>query len=121
MYSYQFPYFIGIFFSFWLIGLISFLSIITSLMATQNPTFDKLSSYECGFEAFNDTQQQQDIRYFILGLLFIIFDIELMFLFPWVSCLSATGNSILIIGLDFLIELAIGYLMLWKLEIFDWH
>lgn len=121
MFAFQLPYCNIVFFMFSILVLVSLLLMLTSLIATQNPTYEKLSSYECGFEAFNDTQQQHDIRYFILGLLFIIFDIELMFLFPWVFSLIVPGNFILWIGLDFLIELGVGYILLWQLYIFDWN
>lgn len=121
MYSFQYPYILIGSFALVISILLCILICLSYLITKQNPSFDKLSAYECGFEAFNDTQQQQDIRYFILGLLFIIFDIELMFLFPWIAILSLQGSFTFWIGIDFLIELLIGYLVAWKLYIFDWN
>lgn len=93
---------------------------IAFLFSRNDSNFEKLSAYECGYEAFNDTQQEYDIRYFLIGLLFIIFDIELMFLFPWIISLSFSGNFIFWVGIDFLIELALSFILAWYLYIFDW-
>lgn len=93
---------------------------ISYLITKKNPSYDKLSAYECGYEAFNDVKQQHDIRYFLLGLLFIVFDIELLFLFPLMFILSIDGSFFFILGFDFLVELGIGYVIAWQLSIFDW-
>lgn len=120
MYFFQYPYIYIIIFSIYVGLLLCILLFISYLISQQNPNLDKLSAYECGYEAFNDTQQQQDIRYFIIGLLFIIFDIELMFLFPWITILFQENNFIFWIGIDFLIELGLSFLIAWFLYIFDW-
>ena len=101
--------------------MIIILGIAFLISPKKDSNFEKLSAYECGYEAFNDTQQKYDIRYFIIALLFIIFDVELMFIFPWVISLSFPGVPIIFwVGLDFLVELMLTYIIVWLLYIFDW-
>ena len=120
MFNFQFNYTFIFFYILIICLLLSLLFFLSYFITKKNPTYDKLSAYECGYEAFNDVQQHQDIRYFILGLLFIIFDIEVMFLFPLISILSFDGNFFFLMGFDFLIELGLGYLIAWQFSIFDW-
>lgn len=89
------------------------------LLSKQNFFFEKITAYECGYEAFNDTHHLYDIRYFLIGLLFLIFDIELMFLFPWIFCLFDSSMAFFV-GLDFLIDLFLSFLYGWYFYVFDW-
>ena len=66
---------------------------LSSLIAVQNPDFEKMSAYECGFEPFEDARNKFDVRFYIIAILFIIFDIEVVYLFPWGVTLNTIGHS----------------------------
>ena len=98
--------------------------IIVSLsyfLAIQNPETEKLSSYECGFEPYEDARNIFDVRFYVVAILFIIFDIETMFLLPW----SITISQLNILGfwsmIDFIIELGIGFLYIWYVGALEWE
>ena len=105
-------------FSIFLAFLLVFLSY---LLSVQNPETEKLSSYECGFEPYEDARNKFDVKFYVVGILFIIFDIEAIFLFPW----SVSISSIDLIGfwsmLDFIFELTIGYVYIWIMGVLDWE
>ncbi len=89
---------------------ISFILMALSyILAVQAPDSEKTSAYECGFEPFEDARNRFDIRFYIVAILFLIFDIEIAFLFPWASTLVFTGNTSYIIRVFFLILLAFGF------------
>lgn len=91
------------------------------LLARQNPESEKLSAYECGFEPYEDTRNTFDIRFCVIAILFIIFDIEIMFLIPWsisVAKLDLLGFWSMI---DFLFELGIGFFYVWYVKALDWE
>lgn len=117
---YQFSYFY-LLCSFFFISLFVLLLLYISTNISQNiPNYEKLTAYECGYEAFNDTNQKYDIRYFLMALFYILFDLELLFLFPWITLLSLNSNLIFFIGLDFIFELIFCYILLWQISSFDW-
>jgi len=88
--------------------------VLSYLFASQEGGTEKLSAYECGFEPFEDARNTFDIKFYIFAILFIIFDIEAVFLFPWtVVCLYSSSFSFWIV-IDFIIELVIGYVYIWK-------
>lgn len=90
------------------------------LLAKQNPESEKLSAYECGFEPYEDTRHTFDIRFCVIAILFIIFDIEIMFLIPWsisIAKLDLLGFWSMI---DFLFELGIGFFYVWYVKALDW-
>jgi len=89
-------------------------------LARQNPDSEKLSAYECGFEPYEDTRHVFDIRFCVIAILFIIFDIEVMFLIPW--CVSVSKLDILGFWsmIDFLVELGIGFVYVWYVNALDW-
>ena len=89
-------------------------------LAKQNPELEKLSAYECGFEPYEDTRYTFDIKFCVLAILFIIFDIEIMFLIPW--CISISKLDLLSFWsmIDFLIELGVGFFYVWYAKILDW-
>ena len=90
-------------------------------LARQNPELEKLSAYECGFEPYEDTRHTFDIKFCVIAILFIIFDIEIMFLIPWsisVSKLDLLGFWSMI---DFLFELGIGFFYVWYVKNLDWE
>merc|ERR1712167_342878 len=95
--------------------ILSILMIVASLiLAKQNPSDEKLSPYECGFDAFEDTRMQFDVRFYLVAILFIIFDLEVAFLFPWAVALSDIGLFGFISMMIFLFLLTIGFIYEWK-------
>ena len=81
---------------------------------------DKLSPYECGFEAFNDSRMKFDVRYYLVAILFIIFDLEIAFLFPWAVSLDAVGKFGLLSMALFLAILVVGFIYEWKKGALEW-
>lgn len=90
-------------------------------LARQNPELEKLSAYECGFEPYEDTRHTFDIKFCVIAILFIIFDIEIMFLIPW--CVSISKLDLLGFWsmIDFLIELGVGFFYVWYVKALDWN
>ncbi|MBN8280073.1 MAG: NADH-quinone oxidoreductase subunit A [Gammaproteobacteria bacterium] len=81
---------------------------------------EKLSAYECGFEAFEDSRMKFDVRYYLVAILFIVFDLEIAFLFPWAVTLDEIGlTGILAMGI-FLAVLVVGFLYEWKKGALEW-
>ena len=89
-------------------------------LARQNPDSEKLSAYECGFEPYEDARHTFDIKFCVISILFIIFDIEIMYLIPW--CVSISNLDMLGFWsmIDFLIELSIGFFYVWYVRALDW-
>ncbi len=81
---------------------------------------EKLSSYECGFEPFDDSRMKFDVRYYLVAILFIIFDLEIAFLFPWAVSLDVVGKFGLISMALFLAILVIGFIYEWKKGALEW-
>ena len=90
------------------------------LLVRQNPESEKLSAYECGFEPYEDSRHTYDVRFCVIAILFIIFDIEIMFLIPW--CVSISKLDLLGFWsmIDFLLELGIGFFYVWYCRALDW-
>ena len=113
-------YFTLLFFLFFSIILTVLIIGASYLLAKQNPETEKLSAYECGFEPYEDTRHTFDIRFCVIAILFIIFDIEIMFLIPWsvsISKLDLLGFWSMI---DFLFELGVGFFYVWYVKALDW-
>ena len=85
------------------------------------PSPEKLTEYECGFPAFEDSRAQFDVRFYLVSILFIIFDLEVAFLFPWAVSLGAIGFGGWLAMMVFLAELAIGYAYCWKKGALEWE
>ena len=81
---------------------------------------EKLSPYECGFEAFDDSRMKFDVRYYLVAILFIIFDLEIAFLFPWAVSLDAVGKFGLLSMALFLAILVVGFIYEWKKGALEW-
>ena len=81
---------------------------------------DKLSPYECGFEAFEDSRMKFDVRYYLVAILFIIFDLEIAFLFPWAVTLDRIGGFGLLAMALFLAILVVGFIYEWKKGALEW-
>lgn len=84
-----------------------------------NSSFEKISPYECGFNPFDDSRTQFDISFYLIGILFIIFDLEVSFLFPWVLSLNHTGILGFIAMLVFLVVLTAGFIYEWFNGVLD--
>ena len=94
---------------------------IARLTGTHNPNAEKNSEYECGFPAFEDPRSQFDVRFYLVAILFIIFDLEAAFLFTWAVSLGDTGWAGWITMMVFLAELVIGFIYAWKKGALDWE
>ena len=90
------------------------LIILGGLLGPTRPDGEKLSPYECGFEAFEDTRSKFDVRYYLIAILFIIFDLEIAFFMPWALVLDKLGVFGLIAMIVFVVELVIGFFFVWK-------
>jgi NADH-quinone oxidoreductase subunit A len=91
------------------------------LLGTRKPDNEKLSPYECGFEAFEDARMKFDVRYYLVAILFIIFDLEIAFLFPWAVVLDQIGMVGFIAMMVFLGILVIGFIYEWKKGALEWE
>ena len=94
--------------------------ILNFLFSPRNPDSEKLSTYECGFEAFGDSRMEFDVRFYLVAILFIIFDLEIAFLFPWAISLGNIGTLGFWSMMIFLFVLAIGFIYEWKKGALDW-
>lgn len=94
---------------------------VARLTGVHNPTVAKLSEYECGFPAFEDSRSQFDVRFYLVAILFIIFDLEAAFLFPWAVSLDQIGWAGWLTMMVFLFELLIGLVYAWKMGALDWE
>ena len=90
------------------------------LAARQKPYAEKLSAYECGFEAFDDARRRFDVRFYLVAILFIIFDLEVAFLFPWAVSLSETGLFGFLSMVGFLGVLTVGFIYEWRKGALEW-
>jgi len=91
------------------------------MLGPHRPNPDKLSPYECGFEAFGDARMQFDIRFYLIAILFILFDLEIAFLFPWAVSLDAIGFFGFASMMIFLAILVVGFVFEWKKGALDWE
>jgi NADH-quinone oxidoreductase subunit A len=91
------------------------------LAARQKPYPEKLSAYECGFEPFEDARRRFDVRFYLVSILFIIFDLEVAFLFPWAVSLSDIGVFGFLSMLGFLGVLTVGFVYEWSKGALDWE
>jgi NADH-quinone oxidoreductase subunit A len=95
--------------------------LVPFIIAPSNPDPEKLSAYECGFNAFSDARMKFDVRFYLVSLLFIIFDLEVAFLFPWAITLKATGAFAFWSMMVFLGVLTVGFVYEWKKGALEWE
>ena len=93
---------------------------VNFLFSPKNPDPEKLSAYECGFEAFDDSRMEFDVRFYLVAILFIIFDLEIAFLFPWAVSLGNIGALGFWSMIIFLSVLTVGFIYEWKKGALDW-
>ena len=91
------------------------------ILGPNRPDPEKNSPYECGFEAFEDARMKFDVRYYLVAILFILFDLEIAFLSPWAVALTDIGSTGFWVGVIFLIDLLVGFVYAWKIGALDWE
>jgi NADH-quinone oxidoreductase subunit A len=94
---------------------------VSRLLGVHRPDSEKLSPYECGFEAFEDARMKFDVRYYLIAILFILFDLEIAFLFPWAVVLQEIGLFGLIAMIVFLAILVVGFVYEWMKGALEWE
>ena len=95
--------------------------IVSRLVGVHRPDSEKLSPYECGFEAFEDARMKFDVRYYLVAILFILFDLEIAFLFPWAVVLQEIGFFGFMAMMVFLGILVVGFIYEWKKGALEWE
>ena len=101
-------------------GIGALLLVLGFLIGRGSKDEEKLSPYECGFEAFDDSRMKFDVRYYLVAILFIIFDLEIAFLFPWAVSLDTVGTFGLLAMALFLAVLVVGFIYEWKKGALEW-
>jgi NADH-quinone oxidoreductase subunit A len=94
---------------------------VGTLLGPHRPDSEKLSPYECGFEAFEDARMKFDVRYYLVAILFILFDLEIAFLFPWAVTLNEIGSLGFWSMMVFLAILVVGFIYEWKKGALEWE
>ena len=102
------------------VGAIVTSGIAARVTGSQHPDSEKLSPYECGFEAFEDARMKFDVRYYLVAILFILFDLEIAFLFPWAVVLRDIGLFGFVAMLIFLAILVVGFIYEWRKGALEW-
>ena len=99
--------------------------ILPTVIAPKAPDAEKLSAYECGFNAFDDARMKFDVRFYLVTILFIVFDLEVALLFPWAVSLMKMPHGVQIAAFGaavlFLVDVTIGYVYAWKLGALEWE
>ena len=121
IYNFLSEYLSIILFLFISLGLSIGFILINYIASPKNPDPEKLSAYECGFEAFDDSRMEFDVRFYLVAILFIIFDLEIAFLFPWAISLSGIGILGFWSMMVFLGILTIGFIYEWKKGALEWE
>ena len=121
IYNFLSEYFSILLFLFIAVGLSFGFILANYLAAPSNPDPEKLSAYECGFEAFDDSRMEFDVRFYLVAILFIIFDLEIAFLFPWAISLGNIGSLGFWSMMIFLSVLTIGFIYEWKKGALEWE
>ena len=102
-------------------SLLSFIILILSyFLVIQNPESEKLSTYECGFEPYEDARLQFDVKFYLIAILFLVFDLETIFIYPWCISISQLNMVGFWSMIDFIFELGIGLFYVWKLGALSW-
>jgi len=114
--------------SFKILILVLFSIILSSLIiflamtfGSNNPDVEKVSSYECGFDPYEDARNNFDVRFYLVAILFIVFDLEAVYFFPWCISISSLNNEGIFCMIDFIIELLIGYIYAWQIGALEWN
>jgi len=103
------------------IGISLAMVVMSFMIAKQKPDSEKMSAYECGFEAFDDARSRFDVRFYLVAILFIIFDLEVAFLFPWAVAFGDIGVYGFVSMVLFLAVLTIGFVYEWRKGALEWE
>jgi NADH-quinone oxidoreductase subunit A len=103
------------------VGLAGIIVLASVIVARQKPDSEKVSAYECGFAPFHDARRQFDVRFYLVAILFIIFDLEVAFLFPWAISLGSIGLLGFWSMMVFLAILTVGFIYEWKKGALEWE
>ncbi|MDJ1008989.1 MAG: NADH-quinone oxidoreductase subunit A [Paracoccaceae bacterium] len=103
------------------VGLALILVLAAVVLAISNPDPEKVSAYECGFNAFDDARMKFDVRFYLVSILFIIFDLEIAFLFPWATAFPTLSDTAFWSMMVFLLVLTIGFAYEWKKGAMTWE
>jgi len=103
------------------LGLSTAFIFLNFILSPKNPDPEKLSAYECGFEPFDDSRMEFDVRFYLVAILFVIFDLEIAFLFPWAISLGNIGLLGFCSMMMFLFILTVGFIYEWKKGALDWE
>jgi NADH-quinone oxidoreductase subunit A len=95
--------------------------VLGKLLGPNRPDAEKLSPYECGFEAFEDARMKFDVRYYLVAILFILFDLEIAFLFPWAAVVNEIGMAGYLAMMLFLAILTVGFIYEWMKGALEWE
>ena len=121
MADFLFEYLPILIFIFIALGLAIGMTVLSFVVGDSNPDSEKLSAYECGFEAFDDARSKFDVKFYLVSILFIIFDLEIAFLFPWAVSLKNIGALGFYSMMFFLFILTVGFIYEWKNGALDWE
>lgn len=102
-------------------GLAVVLFLASYFFSVQNPDAEKLSPYECGFDPYGDARNAFDVRFYLVGLLFLVFDLETVFIFPWVASAGLLPISAFWGMSDFILELIVGFYYAFIIGVLDWE
>jgi NADH-quinone oxidoreductase subunit A len=110
---------LGILFIFSII-LSSFILFLSTRLTLNKPDSQKLSTYECGFEPYEDARNLFDVRFYLVAILFLVFDLESVYFFPWALSFGSINSHGFWFMLDFVFELLVGYIYAWQIGALDW-
>lgn len=102
-------------------GLSVIIITLSYVMSNSHPDVEKISVYECGFDPYEDARNVFDVRFYLVAILFLIFDLEAVYFFPWCMSLSFLNDEGIWGMFDFIIELLVGYYYAWKIGALDWE
>ena len=95
--------------------------LLSSNLTINNPDAQKLATYECGFEPYEDARNVFDVRFYLVAILFLIFDLEAVYFFPWCLSLGSLTDQGFWLMIDFIFELLVGYIYAWHIGALDWN
>jgi len=114
----EFANFLGFFF--FIIAIVLTIIYTSNFLSFENPDAFKLSQYECGFEPYADARDRIDVRFYLVAILFLIFDLEAAYFLPWVASFSFINVNGVFLMIDFILELFAGYIYAWSLGALNW-
>ena len=103
------------------LGLSCAFVVVNFILSPKKPDPEKLSAYECGFEPFEDSRMEFDVRFYLVAILFIIFDLEAVYFFPWSVSLSFLSLDSFWAMVDFILELVVGFIYAWEVGALEWE